>query len=108
MPKLSALAQLEDMVTPLLTAMGYDVVRLHFSGGFGGSRGHDEGDDRGSRTKSRNARPPATLQIMAERHDRANMTVKDCSAISRAVSDLLENNDPIQGGLFVRSQFPRP
>ena len=104
MPKLSALAQLEDMLTPLLTTMGYDLVRLHFSGGFGGGREGD--DDRGSRGKSRSARPPATLQIMVERQDRANMTVKDCSAISRAVSDVLEHDDPIQAAYLLEVSSP--
>ncbi|MCX8506610.1 MAG: ribosome maturation factor RimP [Alphaproteobacteria bacterium] len=103
MPKLSALAQLEDMLTPLLTTMGYDLVRLHFSGGFGGGREGEGEGGRGSRGKSR---PPATLQIMAERQDRANMTVKDCSAISRAVSDMLETNDPIQAAYLLEVSSP--
>ena len=51
------------IVGPSVNAMGYDVVRAALNGG--------------ERRR--------TLQIMVERVDRAEMTVEDCAAVSRAV-----------------------
>jgi len=63
-----------DMILPSLTDMGYELVRVQYTGNM---------------TK--------TLQIMAERADRADMTVEDCAEISRTVSALLDVEDPIDG-----------
>ena len=63
--------------------MGYDLVRVMSTGG---------------------QRP--TLQIMAERRDRAGMTVDDCAEISRAVSALLDVEDPIQGAYQLEVSSP--
>ena len=60
------------LVEPALNALGYDLVRVRLSGG-----------------------EDLSLQIMAERADRAEMTVDDCAAISRNVSSLLDAEDPI-------------
>ena len=60
------------LVEPALNAQGYDLVRVKLGGG----------DD-------------LRLQIMAERADRAEMTVEDCAAISRNISSLLDAEDPI-------------
>jgi ribosome maturation factor RimP len=60
------------LIEPSLEAMGYRLVRVAFLG----------------------ARR-ATLQIMAERHDDAPMTVEDCTEISRSVSAILDVADPI-------------
>lgn len=68
----SAIGRVAKEITPALEAMGYDLVRVHLSGG---------------------QRP--TLQIMAERRDGAVMTVDDCARISRDVSALLDVSDPI-------------
>ncbi|HEX3972441.1 MAG TPA: ribosome maturation factor RimP [Stellaceae bacterium] len=62
------------MIGPSLSAMGYSIVRVAFSGG----------------------RTRPTLQIMAERNDNAGMTVEDCEAISHTVSALLDVADPIE------------
>ena len=61
------------MIEPTLKAMGYELVRVMSTGG---------------------RRP--TLQVMAERVDRAGMTVDDCAEISRAVSAILDVEDPIK------------
>ncbi len=53
--------------------MGYDLVRLKLSG----------------------AKNRPTLQVMAERDDGSEMTVDDCADLSRAVSALLDVEDPI-------------
>ncbi|MGI9509771.1 MAG: ribosome maturation factor RimP [Geminicoccaceae bacterium] len=60
------------LIEPTLEAMGYELVRVMSTGG---------------------RRP--TLQVMAERLDRAGMTVDDCADISRAVSAILDVEDPI-------------
>jgi ribosome maturation factor RimP len=64
--------EIEGLVEPPLDGMGYELVRVHLTGG---------------------ARP--TLQIMAERKDRCEMTVEDCAEISRNLSALLDVEDPI-------------
>lgn len=66
--------QIERLVAPLLEAMGYCVVRIKIMG------------------KRR-----FTLQIMAERQNGAGITLDACSEISRAVSALLDVEDPIAG-----------
>ncbi|MDZ5646832.1 ribosome maturation factor RimP [Nitrospirillum sp. BR 11828] len=65
--------RIAGIIAPSVEAMGYDLVRVLLTG---------------------NARP--TLQIMAERLDGAAMTVDDCAEISRAVSALLDVEDPIE------------
>ena len=71
------------LIEPTLTDMGYELVRVMTSGG---------------------RRP--TLQIMAERVDRAGMTVDDCAEISRAVSALLDVDDPIKGAYQLEVSSP--
>ncbi|MGH7034517.1 MAG: ribosome maturation factor RimP [Stellaceae bacterium] len=63
---------IETMIAPSLEAMGYDVVRVSFTGG---------------------RRP--TLQIMVEHRDESPMTVEDCATVSHSVSALLDVADPI-------------
>ena len=65
-------ALVAKLVEPALNALGYDLVRVHFGGGV-----------------------DLRLQIMAERADRAEMTVEDCATISRNISTLLDAEDPI-------------
>ena len=60
-----------EIIEPSLNDMGYDLVRVLIQG---------------------HRRP--TVQVMAERHDRAQMTVDDCAEISRTVSALLDVEDP--------------
>jgi ribosome maturation factor RimP len=67
------MSQLEPLIAPVVEAAGYQLVRLRLMGG---------------KTK--------TLQIMAERAD-GNMDVEDCAALSRALSDFLDQEDPIEG-----------
>lgn len=47
-----------------------------------------------------------TLQVMAERADRAPMTVEHCAEISRAVSALLDVADPIAGAYRLEVTSP--
>ena len=80
---MSALEQIERLIEPTLTDMGYDLVRVLMQG------------------KERR-----TLQIMAERQDEAGMTVDDCADISRAVSAILDVEDPISGAYTLEVSSP--
>jgi len=63
--------QVQTTIEPALTDMGYEIVRIALTGG-----------------------DIKTLQIMAERSDRLDMTVDDCEKISRTASALLDIADP--------------
>ena len=75
--------RLENLVAPTLDQMGYELVRIQMQG---------------------SARP--TLQIMAERKDGAGMTVEDCASISRALSAVLDVDDPIGGAYVLEVSSP--
>jgi len=75
--------RISSLVAPSLDAMGYELVRVALLG-----------------------RLDQTLQIMAERRDRAPMTVDDCADISRAVSALLDVEDPIAGKYTLEVSSP--
>ncbi len=65
-------AEIESLIAPSLQAMGYEIVRIVISG----------------------QRSPV-LQIMAERCLDGGMNVDDCAAVSKAVSAILDVEDPI-------------
>lgn len=75
--------RIEKIIAPSIEAMGYAIVRVQLSGG---------------------QRP--ILQVMAERTDGAPMTVEDCADISRAVSALLDVEDPIAGAYSLEISSP--
>lgn len=75
---------LEDLITPVCEKLGYDVVRVRMQGG-----------------ESRK-----TLQIMVERKDRAAMTVEDCATVSRALSPVLDEKDPIESRYTLEVSSP--
>lgn len=75
--------ELATLFTPILEDMGYDMVRVQISGSHN-----------------------PTLQIMAERKDGAPMTVDDCADISRALSDLLETEDPFDDSYQLEVSSP--
>jgi ribosome maturation factor RimP len=77
------MSEVARLIAPSLEAMGYALVRVRLSGG---------------------GRP--TLQIMAERIDGREMTVDDCADISRAVSALLDVEDPIAGAYVLEVSSP--
>ena len=60
-----------NLIEPVLEDMGYRLVRIRMTGPDG-----------------------ATLQIMADRADRA-VTIEDCELISRTVSPMLDVDDPL-------------
>ena len=77
------MADVARLIAPPLEAMGYVVVRVRLSGG---------------------GRP--VLQIMGERTDGREMTVEDCAEISRAVSAILDVEDPIAGAYVLEVSSP--
>ena len=75
-------ARVALIVQPVLEASGYRLVRVRLSGQNG-----------------------LTLQIMAERPD-GTMTVEDCEAVSRAVSPVLDVEDPIDKAYHLEVSSP--
>jgi ribosome maturation factor RimP len=75
-------ARLAAIVEPVLTGLGYHLVRVRILGLDG-----------------------CTVQIMAERPAEA-MTVADCEAVSRALSPVLDVADPIESGYRLEISSP--
>jgi ribosome maturation factor RimP len=84
MERTDAVSRVEEIIAPTLVDMGYELVRVQLSGG----------------------RQHVRLQIMAERADGQGMTVDDCADISRAVSALLDVEDPIAGAYDLEVSSP--
>ena len=75
--------RLERLIVPTLEGLGYGLVRSLVSG-----------------------RHAPTLQVMAERQDGRPMGVDDCTQISRALSSLLDAEDPIAGAYTLEVSSP--
>jgi ribosome maturation factor RimP len=73
-----------QLIAPIMDELGYELVRVRIQGG---------------------ARH-ATLQIMAERRDRRAMLVEDCARLSRAISPVLDEADPIEGEYSLEVSSP--
>ena len=70
-------------IEPALTDMGYELVRVTVQG-----------------------KELQTLQIMAERTDRQEMGLEDCTKISRTASALLDVADPFKGRWMLEVSSP--
>jgi ribosome maturation factor RimP len=75
--------RISALIAPSLDAMGYELVRVLLQG-----------------------RQRQVLQIMAERRDRQGMTVEDCADISRAISAVLDVEDPVAGPYTLEVSSP--
>lgn len=75
-------ATLRALIEPELESLGFELVRLRLMGG-----------DR------------LTLQIMAEKPDRT-MNVDDCARVSRTLSVMLDERDPIDGDYTLEVSSP--
>ena len=75
--------RIAKLITPAIEAMGFDLVRVQVSG---------------------SQRP--TLQIMAEPASGRAMSVDDCADISRAISALLDVEDPIASAYSLEVSSP--
>lgn len=80
---MEATGRIEQIITPSVEAMGYEVVRVQLTGG-----------------------QRMVLQVMAERADGAAMTVEDCADISRAISAVLDVEDPIKSAYTLEVSSP--
>lgn len=84
--------KVEEIITPSLEAMGYRVVRVRLSGG----------------------KDAATLQVMIESKDSqtagalddGGITADDCADASRAISALLDVEDPIPNAYVLEVSSP--
>lgn len=68
------IAALTALIEPEVKALGFDLVRIKLFG---------SGDER-------------TLQIMAERPETKQLVIEDCAALSRRLSDVMDEADPIE------------
>lgn len=75
-------ARIASIVEPVVVSMGCRLVRIRLSGQNG-----------------------LTLQIMAERED-GTMTVEDCEALSRALSPVLDVEDPVDRAYHLEVSSP--
>ncbi len=78
------LAAVTKLIEPEVKALGFDLVRVAMIGGTS----------------------DPTLQVMAERPDTRQLTIDECSDISRRVSDLLDEADPIEGAYRLEVSSP--
>ena len=72
-----------DLISPSIEALGYELVRVTLAG---------------------NTRK--VLQILAEPKDGRVMSVEDCARVSRAVSAILDVEDPISGAYSLEVSSP--
>jgi ribosome maturation factor RimP len=75
-------ARVAAIAEPVIEDLGYRLVRVRISGTGGG-----------------------TVQIMAERPD-GSMAIEDCEAVSRALSPVLDVQDPIEGAYRLEISSP--
>lgn len=76
------LRRIEEIVSPTVTGMGFDLVRVAMSRGGN------------------------TLQIMIEPSDGRPMDVEDCATLSRAISAVLDVEDPIASAYTLEVSSP--
>jgi ribosome maturation factor RimP len=76
--------RLLELLDPVAEVAGYEIVRLRLMGGGGKAR---------------------RLQIMAEDAS-GEMTVEDCATLSRALSEVLDAADPIEGDYTLEVSSP--
>jgi ribosome maturation factor RimP len=75
------LRRIEDIVAPTIVGMGYELVRVAMSRG-------------------------STLQVMVEPADGRPMDVEGCATLSRALSAVLDVEDPIAGRYTLEVSSP--
>lgn len=74
---------LQDLIEPVVTQKGYELVRVLTIG---------------------QANP--TLQVMIDTLDGRDVTVDDCALVSRALSDILDEKDPIENRYSLEVSSP--
>ncbi|WP_091735412.1 ribosome maturation factor RimP [Phenylobacterium immobile] len=76
--------KLLELLDPIAEAEGYAIVRLRLMGGAEARR----------------------LQIFAERPEDGDMNIEDCARLSRAISGLMDEVDPISGEYTLEVSSP--
>ncbi len=74
---------LQDMLEPVVESLGYELVRVLTIG----------------------MKNP-TLQVMIDRKDGKEITVDDCAKVSRALSEVLDEKDPIENQYSLEVSSP--
>ncbi len=77
-------AAIARLIEPAVKELGFDLVRVAMIGGTS----------------------DPTLQVMAERPDTRQLTIDDCSELSRRLSDILDEADPIEGAYRLEVSSP--
>jgi ribosome maturation factor RimP len=77
-------AALTRLIEPEVKSLGFDLVRVAMIGGSS----------------------DPTLQVMAERLDTRQLRLEDCETISRRLSEIFDENDPIEGGYRLEVSSP--
>lgn len=80
---MSATKAVEDIIRPAVEDLGFEIVRVQISG---------------------DQRP--RLQVMAEPVEARDMNVEDCATISRAISAVLDVEDPIASAYTLEVSSP--
>jgi len=75
--------RIEELIAPTVADLGYGVVQIQLFG-----------------------RQRPRLQVMIERTDGQAMNVDDCAAASRAISAILDVEDPIEGAYTLEVSSP--
>src|SRR3546814_7016695 len=82
--RMADVALLTRLIEPAAKAEGLELVRVKMMGG----------------------KSDPTLQVMAERPDTRQLTLEDCGRLSRRLSDLLDETDPIEGAYRLEVSSP--
>jgi ribosome maturation factor RimP len=80
---MSLASRIEDLIRPTIEELGFEIVRIELLGEMN-----------------------PCLQIMADRLDQTAMTVDDCARISRAVSAIMDVEDPITNAYTLEVSSP--
>lgn len=75
--------RIQRLIEPTIGEMGFEIVRVQVSG-----------------------KKQLSMQIMVEHKDGQGMTADDCADVSRAVSAVLEVEDPIEGAYTLEVSSP--
>jgi ribosome maturation factor RimP len=77
-------AAIARLIEPAVKELGFDLVRVAMIGG----------------------KSDPTLQVMAERPDTRQLSIDDCADLSRRISDILDEADPIEEGYRLEVSSP--
>ena len=75
---------LQDIIEPVVTELGYELVRVLLVGG----------------------QTNPTLQVMIDNLDQTDITIEDCTKVSHALSDMLDEKDPIENKYSLEVSSP--